>query len=478
MTDLTTRSATQLASLIRDGEVSSREVVDAHIAKVKRVNPMINAVVVDRFDAARAEADAADAYQQRSRSLPMFHGVPCTIKESFAVQGMPNSAGLVARKDHRALEDAITVKRLRAAGGVVMGVTNTSELCMWMETHNRIYGRTKNPYDQTKHVGGSSGGEGAIIGSGASPFGLGADVGGSIRMPAFFNGVFGHKPSAGLVPNSGQFPIAHGRALRYLSSGPLCRRAEDLWPLLTTLAGPDGEDLECERMKLGSPKIKLSKVRIVHVPGVTSPLMSDVDTALLDAQQQAVDWLASRGAEVVERQFEPLKDAFDIWSSMLGEAEGPSVFRNSMGKGKRRILGQLARRPAGRAEHTTIAMLTGLLENTTFWSKKRLERMLQAGAALRAAMLEAMGDDGVLFFPTHPKMATRHRSPMLTPFNSGYTGIINVMELPATQVPMGLHGGLPTGFQIVGTPGGDHRTVGLALQLEERFGGWVPPTGI
>ena len=144
--------------------------------------------------------------------LPPLLGVPCTIKENFAFVGTPQASGLLARAHIVNDHDAPAVARLRAAGAIPLGVTNTSELCMWMESFNKVYGITNNPYDPTRTVGGSSGGEGAIIGSGASPFGLGADVGGSIRMPAFFNGVFGHKPSPLLIPNGGQYPAATRRS--------------------------------------------------------------------------------------------------------------------------------------------------------------------------------------------------------------------------------------------------------------------------
>lgn len=232
---LTTASAVALARRIRERSVTARAVVDAHIAHLERCNPTLNALVADRFAEARAEADLADEAVRRGAPLGPLHGVPCTIKEAFALTGMPNTSGLVARKGLRATRDATAVQRLRAAGAIPLGVTNVSELCMWMESDNRVYGRSNNPYDPRRIVGGSSGGEGAVVGAGGAPFGLGSDIGGSIRMPAFFNGVFGHKPSAGLVPGSGQFPMATGAATRYLTTGPLARRAEDLYPLLSVM---------------------------------------------------------------------------------------------------------------------------------------------------------------------------------------------------------------------------------------------------
>src|SRR3954454_23888050 len=234
------RSATDLARAIREGELTSREVVEAHVAHARRLNPSLNAIAADRFDAALDDADAADARRREGGELPPFHGVPCTIKESFAVEGMPNAAGLVHRADLRAEADAPAVARLRAAGAIPIGVTNTSEATMWIESSNRLYGRTNNAYNPKRTAGGSSGGEGAAIGAGFAPIGLGTDIGGSIRLPAFFNGVFGHKPSPGIIPTSGHFPGATSvSAGQMLAAGPLARRADDLMPFIRAVAGPD-----------------------------------------------------------------------------------------------------------------------------------------------------------------------------------------------------------------------------------------------
>src|SRR3954452_20892027 len=190
---------------------------------------------MDRLATARKEPDAADRRLADGGDVGPLHGVPCTIKESFAVAGMPNSAGVVARRDHRAQRDATSVQRIRAAGAIVLGVTNTSELTLWIESTNRLYGRTGNAHDPRRTAGGSSGGEGVAVGAGGAPFGLGTDFGGSIRLPAFFNGAFGLKPSPGLVPLTGQWPQPQGEAAALLALGPLTRRAEDLMPLLRVL---------------------------------------------------------------------------------------------------------------------------------------------------------------------------------------------------------------------------------------------------
>src|SRR5205085_3851572 len=154
--------------------------------------------------------------------------------------------------------------RLLDAGAILTGLTNTSELTMWIESHNHVYGRTRNAYDPSRTAGGSSGGEGASVGAGMAPIGLGSDIGGSIRLPAFFNGVFGHKHSAGLVPATGHFPAADGDSYLLLGLGPLARHAEDLLPVLRAIAGPDGHDDRVREIELGEPgDVDLAGMRVV-----------------------------------------------------------------------------------------------------------------------------------------------------------------------------------------------------------------------
>ncbi|MGH2985393.1 MAG: amidase, partial [Solirubrobacterales bacterium] len=296
---LTERSATELAAAIRAGEVSSRKVVEAHIEAIERGNERLNAVVATRFDEARDEADAADARIAEASDpteLPPLLGVPCTIKESFAVAGMPNCAGLHHRRELRAEADATVVARIVAAGAIPLGVTNVSELTLWIESTNRVYGRTGNAYDPRRTAGGSSGGEGAAIGAGFAPFGIGTDFGGSIRIPAFFNGVFGHKPTGCLVPHTGHFPTPNLEGSRLLGIGPLARRAEDLWPVLSAIAGPDGADASVEVLDLGDPE-EVS-IEGLQVTIADSSTILPASAELRNARLHAARALAERGARV------------------------------------------------------------------------------------------------------------------------------------------------------------------------------------
>lgn len=475
--EILSSSATSLARAIRTRELSSRAAVEAHIARIRRVNPELNAVVRDRFDDALTEATRADERVSGSHpdELPPFHGVPCTIKESFAVSGMPHTSGLWARRDVVAGEDATAVRRLRDAGAIVLGVTNVSELCMWMESSNKVWGRTNNPYDLRRTPGGSSGGEGAIVGAGASPFGLGADVGGSIRMPAFFSGVFGHKPTGGLVPGTGQHPEGHGDARRYVTSGPLARRAEDLMPLMRVLAGPDGVD-DCISLALGDPSaVDLGKLTVVSIEenGVLS-----VERALVDAQRRAAAALEARGARVVVTKLPALKRSLEIWSTMLHEGSrgGPS-FREMMAHGGPfDPWRELLRYPLGRSRYTLPGLLLSVLEEIPNRFGGRTEAVIELGAALRRELDELLGDSGVMLFPSHPKVAPRHHDSLLVPIRWMYTAIFAVLELPVTQVPLGLDArALPLGVQVVGAHGNDHLTIAVAEALERSFGGWKPP---
>lgn len=480
MHEILTWSGRRIGAAIAAGELTSEEATQAHIHHAQQVNPTLNAIVNPAYESA---LEAARAFDQRRRKAKApaaspYAGVPCTLKESFAWQGKPNTAGLVSRKALRAEKNATAVQRLLDQDLIPLGQTNTSELCMWMESYNNVYGRTHNPYNPKHIVGGSSGGEGAIVGSGASPLGLGSDVGGSIRMPAFFNGVFGHKPSGGLVPNSGQFPMAAGReGNRYCTTGPIVRRAEDLWPLLQVMAGPDGIDPGCEAISLGNPaSVSIKGLRVISIPDNDfTPVTDD----LRAAQKRVAEALEAAGAKVETRHFPALRRSVEIWASMLGETEPVSSFRTQMGKTVAQLWLELLKMPFGKAEHTLPAVALGLIENIGHLAPRRAEAAIAAGKALRAEIAEAVGANGVFLYPSYSEPAPVHTRPLRTIIHWAYTSILNVMEFPVTQVPLGLNAqGLPLGVQVGSAYGQDHITVAVAHFLEREFGGWVAPWSV
>jgi len=476
MDSLLQKSGSELARLIREGERSALEVVECHIERIERVNPRLNAVVRERFDAARQEAVDADRLAEMvpAADLPPFHGVPCSIKESCALRGMPNSSGLVSRAGIVAEQDAPPVARLRAAGAIPLGVTNTSEITAWPGADNRVYGRTANAYHPDYQSGGSSGGEGAIIGAGGSPFGLGTDIGGSIRIPSFANGIFGHKPSGGLVPGTGQYPTYSGRLQRFNTTGPLARRAEDLMPLLRILAGPDGVDLGCTALQLGDPaSVELESIRVIVVEGAAR---RPIDAELRLAQQNAAYALARRGARVEMHGLPRLRHAGEIYVALMHEGGGMPM-ETALGNGEPISLGrELGRALVGASSHMPSVLLLALAWRLGGLLKKRLARCAEMGRELGAELGDLLGDDGVLLLPSARSTPPRQGKQLAALANFVFTGLFNVLEMPVTQVPLGIGSrGLPLGVQVAATHGNDHLPIAIAMELEGLFGGWQPP---
>lgn len=462
-------SALETSAAIRAGELRAVDVVSAHIARLEAAQRRTRSIAVGRFDAARAEAEAADELVAAGSSeLPPLLGVPCTVKESFAFAGMPQTAGLVSRVGRRAEADAPTVARLRAAGAIPLALTNTSELCIWHESSNRVYGRTSSAYDRRRTAGGSSGGEGAAVGSGGSIFGLGSDIGGSIRLPAYFNGVFGHKPTALVCSPEGHFPLPPGGSIRLVSPGPLARRAEDLMPVLRVLADPGAE--------LGRPEsVSMDGLRVtVLAPDGRFPVSRRVACALATAAGA----LASAGARVTHTRVRGMRAAPALSTAEISGA-GPGVLAALLGgedgppAGIRNVLGKTLR---GRSPHTGATLMLLAAERLNAFVPERTTRRLRASAAQLRRELAELAGDGVLLYPPFPWVAPRHHWPLLAPTASHYTQIFNVTGAPVTQIPVGLdERGLPLGVQAVGRPGNDHVTIAVAQTLENALGGWIPP---
>jgi fatty acid amide hydrolase 2 len=471
---ITERSAVDLATAIASGQLRSRDVVDAHIELIERRNPDMNAIVATRFDAARAEADAADERVAAGEKLGPLHGVPCTIKESFAVEGMPHTSGSLNRKHVIAERSATAVQRLIDAGAIVLGVTNTSELTLWIESQNRVWGRTDNAYDRTRTAGGSSGGEGASVGAGFAPIGLGTDIGGSIRLPAFFNGVFGHKPSGCLVPHTGHYPAPNDRGSAMLGSGPLARRAEDLMPFLRVTAGPDGIDATAREVELGDPaEVDLDGLQVTLSDDVS---LVPVSLELRNARVAAARALRDAGAKVRRVSLPGVKGAIQPYLNAMRESGG---LREILTEGGTEIphFGRLvADAFRGRSPYTTPLLMTLASENLSQYLPERLERRaLAAERDLAEQVCEAIGD-GVLLHPPFSRVAPRHGRTVGRPWMISPMAVFNLIGLPVTEVPMGLNdAGLPLGVQVAAGRDRDHVAIAAALELERAFGGWVPP---
>lgn len=472
-------SALSLAKGIRSRRLTSEEVVRAYIDRIKEVNNLLNCMVVDCFDKAIKEAKEVDQIlnsknipEEYSEKNAPFLGVPVSVKEAFFCKGMPNTSGLVSRKGIIAEEDAPPVGNMKKAGCIVLGVTNCSELCMWYESANFVYGRTNNAYDIRRIVGGSSGGEGCILSAAGSVIGIGADIGGSIRMPGFFNGVFGHKPSPGVVSNDGQFPTAKGEQDKMMATGPLCRYAVDLDPLLRVMAGPEG----LSKITLDAP-VDLKSLNYFSIgTDMKKVLISPLDPELRDAQFRAAKYLEETFGVTVHHKFlHRFKYSVAIWSAKMQKSGGDS-FTYLMGDHGKEVLPslELLKRIFNLSNHTLPAILLGLFEHFDKLMPDKTDRLLTSCSKLRSELISLLGDNGVMLYPSHPKVAPFHNSPIVHPTNFAYTGIFNALGFPVTQVPLGLSKqGLPLGIQVVTTPYNDHLSLAVARELEKGFGGWV-----
>ncbi|HEY8438079.1 MAG TPA: amidase [Candidatus Limnocylindrales bacterium] len=294
--ELWAQPVTALAALIRGREVSSIEVVQSCLSRIEAVNPVLNAVVTlapDALDRARA-ADRAIA---RGASLGQLHGVPCTIKDSLDTAGLRTTAGTIGWRDRVPDRDATAVIRVKAAGAIVLGKTNTPEFTWSDETDNDVFGRTSNPYDVERTPGGSSGGAAAIVAAGGSPFDIGSDTGDSIRQPAHVCGIAGIKPTQGRVPRTGHWPSFGGLVGSLQQLGPLARRVDDLALLLPILAGPDGEDPHVAPVPLGDPAtVDVAGLRVAAFTdnGVRTPTPETIAT-VADAAAAPLGCRSDRG---------------------------------------------------------------------------------------------------------------------------------------------------------------------------------------
>jgi amidase len=460
MDELTSRSATELAWQIRSGEVSSREVVDAHLARIAAVNPAINAVVHLTADAARAEADAADAQLAKGGALGPLHGVPATIKDCYDTAGVVTTGGTLGRKDHVPDTNAPTVQRLKDAGAIVLGKTNCPEFCLAFETDNLVYGRTNNPYDTDRVAGGSSGGEGAIVAAGGSPLGLGSDGGGSIRVPAHCNGIAGLKPTTGRIPTTGIWPPFKGILEATNSAGPLARTVDDLILALPVLAGPDGQDPQAIDMPLRSPDaVPLDELRVaVHSDnGIAKPIPE-----IIRAVEAAARALSDAGAKLEDACPPHVAAAPDLFMGIYS-VDQAAYFRDCL-------------REAGTKDpHPMLASTLAAFSQQPMTGQDAA-RVLERWDDYRRAMWAWIQDYDAILCPANAYAPLPHGETFANIIGFAYTFAYNLTGWPGVVVRGGTApGGLPVGVQIVARPWREDVALALARCVEAASGGWQAP---
>src|SRR4051795_3944585 len=327
MADMTTKSATELAAAIRAKELGSRELLESFVDRIERLNPAINAVVTLDLDRARAAADAADAMTARGESSGPLHGLPITIKDAIATEGIRSTGGAVELTDHIPTADATAVAKLRAAGAIVFGKTNLPRWSGDLQSYNEIFGTTNNPWDVSRVPGGSSGGAATAVACGFTSFELGTDIGGSVRNPSHCCGVFGLKPSYGVIPQRGYLDHVGGGTTDADINvfGPIARSAKDLELLLGVLAGPPPEQASAWRIELPEPTIKRG------LDGQRIALWLDDPACRIDASyfavlQKTAVALEAAGAKV-EDAHPPVDFAEQVglFTALITEAITPSM---------------------------------------------------------------------------------------------------------------------------------------------------------
>lgn len=449
------RSAAALAAAIRAGEVTATEAVEAHLARIEACNPTLNAVVTLDAERALRRARAADEALARGEIWGPLHGVPYTLKDGHATAGMRTTSGFPPLAGHVPREDGTVAARLMAAGGVLLGKTNVPPLLDDIQTDNAIFGRTGNPWDPTRTPGGSSGGAAAALAAGMTPFEVGSDIGGSIRVPAHFCGVFGLKPTERRVPLHGHIPELPGatRAVRVMACiGPMARDVADLSLLYPILAGPDGHDTEVPPVPVEPvPDLTLAGLRIAVAetfPG------HPVSGGTRSAMRRLASSLAAEGAEVEEA---PLPDV-DFDPNRTFEPAGLAIS---------------AVEPGDAGPPVTLrAYLEALHRRDTHINA--WERFFEAWDALACPASTAAAFQ-------HKKAGSPHD---LDGEEVGYWAanaharLFNYTGHPAVAMPFTQDAhGLPLGFQLVGRRWGESRLLGIAAAVSRVTGPFQRPPG-
>ena len=456
-------SAKSMAQAVRDKEVSAVELVEAHLGRIEEVNPALNAVVQLAAERARAEAVEADAALARGESKGALHGVPFTLKDSIDTEGIITTGGTLGRKDFVPDADATVTARLRAAGGILLGKTNTPELTYAGETDNLVYGRTNNPFDLSRAPGGSSGGAGAIVCCGGAAFDIGSDTGGSVRGPAHYCGITGIKPNSGRVPRTGHIvPHSFGAVDSLTQNGPMARYVEDLALILSIISGPDWDDPHIVPMPLGNPAdVDISGLRVAFYTDNGLRVPTD---EIVAAVRSAANALADAGCLVEEDLPRAIPDNPDI-NNQLSQGDGQA--------GARRLLAKY-----GTTE--THEWMTRLLEKASenMVSVGEYTAALERVDAYRSAMLGFMENYDVIVCPVSAFAALPHGESMTDENRSGinYTATYNITGWPSTVVRGGTSpDGLPIGVQVVARPWREDVSLAVAQYLEGALGGWQRP---
>jgi Asp-tRNA(Asn)/Glu-tRNA(Gln) amidotransferase A subunit family amidase len=457
----------EVAGKIRTKEISPREVIDAHLERIEKLQPKLNAFVHVDAEGARRQARAAEANVLRGDAVGALHGVAISIKSCIDVAGWPCPAGSLLRADYVACEDAVLVSRLRAAGAILIGNTNVPEFLMAYETDNALCGKTSNPWELARSAGGSSGGEAAAIASGCSMGGVGSDGGGSVRVPAHFCGISGLKPTPGRIPGTGHFPRGAGAFAWLGVVGPMARTVAEVRTLFDVMKEPDVDDAlssAIEARSFGEAELRGMRVGILE-----SDALGNVTSETKQAVERAAALLSER-FNVEPFQLEGLEQAIELWWFFFG----PMIARlfEPMVEGREGELSAMFREYLSAARLKTEPTVDELMGTCT---KRDI---------VRAKIIKQMRDVPILLSPVCAAPAFRHGEGNWQPV-CGYRDTmrhaqwLNLTGFPGVSVPMGFSAeGLPIGVQVLGRPNEDELVLAVAEILETARGKFEAPTGV
>jgi amidase len=488
MSETAFQSATNLLKAIRDRRISSAELLELYIERYERLNPKINAIIATDLENARAQAKAADEALDRGDNWGPLHGLPITIKDSIEVVGMPCTSGAPVLKNHMPARNADVVQILLDAGAIIFGKTNLPLYAQDIQSYNEVYGQTNNPWDVTRIPGGSSGGAAAALAAGLTPLEIGSDIGGSIRNPAHFCGVYGHKPTFNIVPMRGHIPPPPGIFPGDYSLdgdiavvGPLARSVDDIELLMDLIVGPDKPRQRAIRIKLPKPRKKnLKNYRIgLWIDDPAFP----VDTNVIDRIQSVVDELAKAGASIEDTRPDiDFTRSHEIYSNLLNAAMSGGL--------PQEIFEQVITEAQSLSENDKSPRsmwLRGITLLHRKWVQMDYRRLI-----MRQKWADFFEDFDVLLCPVVSVTAFPHdhseffdRTLKVNNNEQSYldallpwAGLTCVAYLPATVAPAGLaRDGLPVGVQIVGPYLEDRTPIHVARLMEEVIGGFTPPPG-
>ena len=481
MTDIAFRSARSLAAALRRRRVGCRELLEHYLARVERLNPTLNALVAFDLDRARRDADAADRELARGESRGPLHGVPMTVKESFDVRGLPTHWGDPAYARTVASEDALAVQRLRAAGAIVFAKSNVPlHLADW-QTFNAIHGTTVNPWDPGRTPGGSSGGAAAALAAGLTALEVGSDIGASIRNPAHYCGVYGHKPTFGICSVRGQALGGTVSPTDIAVIGPMARDAADLALALDVIAGPD--DIDGRGWTLRLPRARRRSLAEYRVAVVYDDAEAPVDSAVQARLREVASVLRKAGAKVSTRARPAIdsRAAHRNYIALLRAATSRRLGDAALAANRRR----LARLRPERDDYEA-QMIRAQAMSHRDWLRLNEERhrMRLAWDAFFAAGIDLLlcPPATTTAFPHQQtgerwqRMVTVNGEPQPSTTQMFWAGWTGNCYLPSTVAPAGLASdGLPVGVQIVGPQYADHECIRFAALLGRAMGGFRPP---